>query len=143
MFLSDYISLYQQTWETSSLLSFSSQSTLCRQALLFQEGAQISGVRTCLLAEVVFHSPEVLVSHGGSCVGPCGCPQTPPGQGPRCCSGPAGRDLSPISGRVTCFLNQCSLLWKGFLLPFLCSFLAVNPGCQFQVANVITQCTIT
>ena len=31
------------------------------------EGFQISGVRTCLLAEVVFHSPEVLRSHGESC----------------------------------------------------------------------------
>ena len=29
-----------------------------------REGAQISGVQTCLLAEVVFHSPEVLRSHG-------------------------------------------------------------------------------
>jgi hypothetical protein len=41
-----------------------------------REGAQISGVRTCLLAEVVFHSQEVLRSRGGSCVGPCGCPET-------------------------------------------------------------------
>jgi hypothetical protein len=32
-----------------------------------REGAQISGVQTCFLAEVVFHSPEVLRSHGGSC----------------------------------------------------------------------------
>jgi hypothetical protein len=31
------------------------------------EGAQIYGVRTCLLAEVVFHSPDVLRSCGGSC----------------------------------------------------------------------------
>ena len=31
-----------------------------------REGAQISGVRTCLLAEVVFHSPEVLRSCGES-----------------------------------------------------------------------------
>jgi hypothetical protein len=38
-----------------------------------REGAQISGVRTCLLAEVVFHSPEVLGSRGESCVGPCRC----------------------------------------------------------------------
>jgi hypothetical protein len=30
----------------------------------FREGAQISGVQTCLLAEVVFHSPEVLRSRG-------------------------------------------------------------------------------
>jgi hypothetical protein len=42
-----------------------------------REGAQISGVRTCLLAEVVFHSPEVLGSRGESCVGPCGCRETP------------------------------------------------------------------
>jgi hypothetical protein len=67
-----------------------------------RDGVQISGVCTCLLAEVVFHSPEDLGSRGGSYVGPCGCPETPPGQGPRCCSGPAGRDLSPITGRVTC-----------------------------------------
>jgi hypothetical protein len=32
-----------------------------------REGAQISGVRTCLLAEVVIHSPEVLRSRGESC----------------------------------------------------------------------------
>jgi hypothetical protein len=31
-----------------------------------REGAQISGVRTCLLAEVVFHTPEVLGSREGS-----------------------------------------------------------------------------
>jgi hypothetical protein len=42
-----------------------------------KEGAQISGVQTCLLAEVVFHSPEVLESRVGTCVGPCGCPETP------------------------------------------------------------------
>ena len=42
-----------------------------------RKGAQISGVRTCLLAEVVFHSPEVLGSRGESCVGPCGCRETP------------------------------------------------------------------
>jgi hypothetical protein len=40
------------------------------------EGAQISGVRTCHLAEVVFHSPEVLGSRGESCVDPCGCLET-------------------------------------------------------------------
>ena len=36
-----------------------------------REGAQISGVRTCLLAEVVFHSAEVLRSSGG-CTGDLG-----------------------------------------------------------------------
>jgi hypothetical protein len=47
----------------------------------FRDGAQISSVRTCLLAEVVFHSPEDLGCLGRSCVGPCVCPQTPPGPG--------------------------------------------------------------
>jgi hypothetical protein len=32
-----------------------------------REGAQISGVRTCLLEEVLIHSPEVLISHRESC----------------------------------------------------------------------------
>ena len=32
-----------------------------------REGAQISGVQTCLLTEVVIYSPEVLRSLGGSC----------------------------------------------------------------------------
>ena len=40
------------------------------------DGAQISGVQTCLLSDAVFHSPEVLGSHGESSVGPCGCPET-------------------------------------------------------------------
>jgi hypothetical protein len=42
-----------------------------------REGTQISGVRTGLLAEVVFHSLEVLGSREESCVGPCGCQATP------------------------------------------------------------------
>ena len=41
-----------------------------------REGVQISGVRTCLLAEVVFHLPEVLRSRGGSCEDLGGCPET-------------------------------------------------------------------
>ena len=32
-----------------------------------REGDKVSGVRTCLLTEVVFYSPKVLRSHGGSC----------------------------------------------------------------------------
>jgi hypothetical protein len=47
-----------------------------------RECAQISGVRICLLAEVVFHSPEVLGSCGRFCVGPCGCPETPQARNP-------------------------------------------------------------
>jgi hypothetical protein len=47
----DSVSLCQQSWASSTLLSLSGQSTLCRQALLFREGAQSSGIQTCLLAE--------------------------------------------------------------------------------------------
>ena len=47
----DSVSLYQQIWETRALLSFSGQSTLCRQALLLQGRCTDIGIRTCLLAE--------------------------------------------------------------------------------------------
>ena len=94
----DYVSLYQQTWYTSSLLSFSGQSTLCRQALLLQGRCsdiwcsnlplgrsctpvvilirpgfllpylmQSQVLRNWIGADTVFHSPEFLISHGGSC----------------------------------------------------------------------------
>jgi hypothetical protein len=62
----DYVSLYQQTWETRSLLSFSVQSTLCRQALLLQGRCpdiwcpNLSPGRSCV------QPPEVLRSHGQS-----------------------------------------------------------------------------
>ena len=32
------------------------------------EGAQVCGVQTCLLTEVVYYSPKFLRFHGGSCV---------------------------------------------------------------------------
>ena len=41
----DSVTLCQQFWDSSSVLSLSGQSTLCRQ------GAPMSGVQTCLLAE--------------------------------------------------------------------------------------------
>ena len=47
-------------------------------------GAQISGVRTCLLAEVLFHSPEVLRSHGGSCGRACRCRESLRARNPWC-----------------------------------------------------------
>ena len=34
-------------------------------------------LRNWIGADTVFHSPEVLRSSWGSCVGPCGCPETP------------------------------------------------------------------
>jgi hypothetical protein len=66
-----------------------------------REGAQISGVRTCLLAEVVFHSSEVLGSRGESCVGPCRCQETLLARHPS--AEWTGRDLCPRSGWVVCF----------------------------------------
>ena len=79
-----------------------------------RKGAKISGVRTCLLAEVVFYSPEVLRSCGGSCGGPCGCPETPWARNPG-----AGIDwkgniviLSALLGR--CFVPFVLAALSGF-----------------------------
>jgi hypothetical protein len=69
-----------------------------------REDTQISGVRTCLLSEVVFHSLEVLGSCGESCVGPCGCQATPLAR--HTVLEWSGRDLCPRSG-------------PGSLLPYL------------------------
>jgi hypothetical protein len=41
-------------------------------------------------AGAVFHSPEVLGSRGGSCVGPCGCPETPQARDPSAAVGRKG-----------------------------------------------------
>ena len=49
-----------------------------------RDGTQISGVRTCLLAEVVFHSPEVLGSRGGILCGPLRVSGDSAGKAPRC-----------------------------------------------------------
>jgi hypothetical protein len=67
-----------------------------------REGAQISGVRTCLLAEVVFHSPEVLRSRGGSCedLGVSGNSER---KEPRCWSGPEGT-CAPDQARLSASL---------------------------------------
>ena len=52
---------------------------------------------------VVFHSPDVLGSRGGSCVCPCGF-QRLQGRGTPVMEW-TGRDLCPLSGQVICFLN--------------------------------------
>jgi hypothetical protein len=70
-----------------------------------REGTQISGVRTRLLAEVVFHSLEVLGSRVESCVGPCGCLARLRWQGTPGLEW-SGRGLCPRSG-------------PGSLLPYL------------------------
>ena len=54
-----------------------------------REGAQISDVQTCPLAEIVFCSPEVLISCGGS----CGALEVSADSAPKvpwCCHGPEG-----------------------------------------------------
>ena len=67
-----------------------------------REGAQISGVRTCLLVDVVIHSPEVLRSRGGYFWLPCGCPETLRARNPG-----AGVDWKGLM----------TLIRPGFLLP--------------------------
>ena len=62
-----------------------------------RKGTQISGVRTGLLAEVVFHSPEVLESRGESCVDPCWCWERLRWQGTPGLEW-SGRGLCPRSG---------------------------------------------
>jgi hypothetical protein len=68
-----------------------------------REGAQISGIRTCLLAEVAFHSPEVLRSSWESSRDLRGVLQL------RTQSdlvlAPTRRYLWPWSGQVFCFPN--------------------------------------
>jgi hypothetical protein len=63
-----YVSLYQQTWETSSLLSFSVQSTLCRQALLLQERCPDIWCSNLPPGRSCDPLTEVLRSCGWSCV---------------------------------------------------------------------------
>jgi hypothetical protein len=84
-----------------------SEHSLQTSSPLAGKVAQISGVWTYLLAEVVFHSPAVLRSHG-ECSGDIGgfhqlCAQDDP------VLGPTGRDLWPWSVQVFSFPNYCCL----------------------------------
>ena len=67
-----------------------------------REGAQISGVRTYLMADVAIHSPEFLRSRGGSCGYLAGVSRLW-AQGTQVLAW-TGRDLCPWLGWV-CFLN--------------------------------------
>ena len=55
-------------------------------------------------ADGVFHSPEVLGSRGGSCVGPCRCPETPWARNP---------------GAAVDRKGLVPLIRPGYLLPWL------------------------
>ena len=114
---SDSIILYQQTWETSSLLSFSGQSILCRQALLLQG-----------------RCPDIWFSNlltGRSCVpltrgpkipwrvlcGPWGCPQT---LHPRYPSAGAGADPGQAgfsASLINAFSGPEQLDWSSSCVP--------------------------
>jgi hypothetical protein len=63
----DYVSLYQQTLNTSSLLNFSVQSTLCRQALLLLGRCQDIWCSNLPPGRSCDPLTEVLRSRGGSC----------------------------------------------------------------------------
>ena len=69
----------------------------------WREGAQISGIQTCLLSEDVILSPEVLRFHGESC-GDLGDVRRVRAQDAPVLA-QTGRDLWPWSGRVFCFPN--------------------------------------
>jgi hypothetical protein len=107
----DSVSLYQQTWETRSILSFSGQSTLCRQALLLQgrctdiwhldlppgrRSRPETGPVQKLLASVVHTLTCANLSWWDSGT------KTPPHPPPRCSSKvfPSGADTSPLARKV-------------------------------------------
>jgi hypothetical protein len=76
-----------------------------------REGTQISGVRTGLLAEVVFHSLEVLGSLVESCVGPWRVSGDSAGKVARGSSGAEGA-CAPGHARVVCFPIYRSLRFR-------------------------------
>jgi hypothetical protein len=111
----DSVSLYKQTWEGSSLLSFSGQSILCRQAL-FMQGRY----------------PDIWCSNqtpGRSCVPltrglriPCGILCGPArvsgdsaGKVPWGSSGAEGA-CAPGQARVACFPISCGLRFRAIAL---------------------------
>ena len=55
---------------------------LIRPGYLLPQLMQSQVLQDWIGAGAVFHSPEALGSPGGSCVGPCGCPETPRARNP-------------------------------------------------------------
>ena len=140
LFLSGYVSLYQQTWETCFLLSFSVQSTLYRQDLLLQGRypdiwcSNLPPGRSCVPLTIGFKIPwRVLCGSlqvsGDSLV-----------QGPWCFSGPEGTcapDQAELSASlINAVLGPSRLDWsrccvpltKGIRIPWwiLCGSLQVS-----------------
>jgi hypothetical protein len=114
-----------------------------------REVTQISDVRTGLLAEVVFHSLEVLGSRGEYRVGPCGCQATllarKPGARveqkgllPRVRPGQSASLCTAVSGSVRLDWGQrCVPLTRGLRIPWriLCGPLWVSGHSAGQEAR--------
>jgi hypothetical protein len=116
----DYVSLYQQTWETSSILSFTGQSTLCRQALLLQGWcpdiccSNLPPGRSCVpLTRRLKIGGESCVDLGGV--------QKLSAQKPRCWSGPEGTCVSYQAELSASLINAVSgpskLDWSRLCVP--------------------------
>ena len=127
-----------------------------------REGAQISGVRTCLLAEVVFQSSEVLRSPEGP-VRTLGVSSNSVHKEPRCCSGPEGTcapdqawlsasSINAVSGPAGLdWSRRCVPLTRGLRIPWgiLCRSLWVSgdsPGqepwcCTGPEGCLVSLCT--
>ena len=150
----DSVSLYQQNSETSSLLWVSVVRTLSAGKLSScREGAQISGVRTCLLAEVVFHSPEVLRSLG-ECSGDLGgvcwlCTQGDPVLGPTGSQSLFWNETILLYGRALWFHHYWHFgsksirLWEnGFGIIIWWKYLEMssNYPCEAKLLWIANQC---
>ena len=136
----DYVSLYQQTWETRSILSFNGQSTLCRQALLLQGRCpdiwclNLPPGRSCVPLSLDFKILWRVL---------CGSLRVSAdslGQGPWYCSGPEGTCAPDQAGLSTSLINAVSgpsrLDWSRRCVPLtrglrilwwiLCGFLLLS-----------------
>jgi hypothetical protein len=132
--------LYQQTWETSSILSFSGQRTLCRQALLLQGRCpdiwclNLPPGRSCFPLTIGFNIPWKVLC------GSLWVSGDSPGQGPWYCSGLEGTCapgqaglsdslINAVSGPTRLDWSRCCVpLTRGLRIPWwiLCGSLRVS-----------------
>jgi hypothetical protein len=117
----DSVSLYKQTWEASSLLSFSGQSILCRQALFLQGRypdiwySNLPPGRSCVPL-----TRGLRILWGILCV-PSRVSGNSAGKVSWCSSG-AEATCAPGQARVVCFPMYHSLRFCSIVLgPALCS----------------------
>jgi hypothetical protein len=118
-----------------------------------REGAQISGVRICLLEEVVFHSPQVLRSRGESFEGLGHVQKFHARKEPRCWSGLEGTCV-PDQARLSAYLvnavsgpvsldwsRRCVPLTRGLRIPggIMCGSLRVSGDSAGKVPRCWSQ----